>query len=147
MPFTYEFERPSCTVDIIIVNQKFEVLLTKRTGVLGAPGQGEWALPGGFIDPGEEPYEAAQRELAEETGLCEMKLKLFHVRNGQDPRGWIVKCIYYGRIYRDFQPIPNKEVMEFCWESLGLLGNSNHKPLFTDHNQILFDFYHTKVLD
>jgi len=27
-----------------------------------------WQLPGGIIDPDEEPLEAAQRELAEETG-------------------------------------------------------------------------------
>jgi 8-oxo-dGTP pyrophosphatase MutT (NUDIX family) len=44
------------------------VLLTRRASRLRAHG-GQWALPGGRIDPGEEPLAAALRELLEELDL------------------------------------------------------------------------------
>jgi 8-oxo-dGTP pyrophosphatase MutT (NUDIX family) len=44
------------------------VLLTRRAGRLRNHA-GQWALPGGRVDPGEEPVDAARRELREELGL------------------------------------------------------------------------------
>jgi 8-oxo-dGTP pyrophosphatase MutT (NUDIX family) len=44
------------------------LLLTKRAGALRNHA-GQWALPGGRIDAGETPEEAALRELHEEVGL------------------------------------------------------------------------------
>ncbi len=38
-----------------------------------APGY-EWQMPQGGVDPGEEPYAAALRELAEETGVTSVSL-------------------------------------------------------------------------
>jgi ADP-ribose pyrophosphatase YjhB (NUDIX family) len=43
------------------------VLLIKRGR---APGEGLWAIPGGFLDVSETRYAGALRELLEETGLC-----------------------------------------------------------------------------
>ncbi len=52
------------------------ILLVKR----GAPpGKGRWSVPGGLVEVGEAPEEAAVRELAEETGLRGVARGLFGV--------------------------------------------------------------------
>ena len=45
------------------------LILTGRVSGLRSHG-GQWAMPGGRIDPGETPVAAALRELAEEIGLA-----------------------------------------------------------------------------
>ena len=55
------------------------------------PYAGDWALPGGKAEPGEEPHQTAVRELAEETGVVvspeELVLVGRYDRPGRDPRG------------------------------------------------------------
>jgi len=53
------------TVDSIVI-QTGHVLLVKRRS---RPGKGLWALPGGFLNPKERLFEAAIRELREETRI------------------------------------------------------------------------------
>ena len=51
-----------------VPSDRAALLLTRRAAGLRAHA-GQWALPGGRVDPDEDPQAAALRELAEETGL------------------------------------------------------------------------------
>ncbi|WP_110111814.1 NUDIX hydrolase [Bacillus sp. CGMCC 1.16541] len=57
----------------------------------------KWALPGGFVQENESAFEAAQRELEEETGVKGIHLTHFGVydKPGRDPRGWIISSAHY----------------------------------------------------
>jgi 8-oxo-dGTP diphosphatase len=63
-----------------------EVLLRPRAE--GGPLAGAWEFPGGKIEPGEEPLQAAMREMAEETGLSggRWELLLVHAHDYPDRR-------------------------------------------------------------
>lgn len=55
-----------CVVGVVVVNGEGKVLMVKSNRGFT---KGMWNIPGGFIDYGEHPEEAAVREVREETGL------------------------------------------------------------------------------
>lgn len=106
-----DFERPSVTTDIAAFMIRSEendnykrdsesrlcLLLIKR-GV--HPFKGCWALPGGFLKPGETVEECALREITEETNVAPVTLLPVGVYSGpaRDPRGWIISNAFFSVI-------------------------------------------------
>jgi 8-oxo-dGTP diphosphatase len=92
-----EFPAFAVTVDTVILTMssgRLHVLLVRR-GV--APFKGMWAVPGGFKRPTETLDEAAQRELAEETGVDGASLLTQFGAYGdpeRDPRMNVVTVAY-----------------------------------------------------
>ena len=95
-----DYPAVAVTVDVALFairDDELHILLIQR-GV--EPFAGAWALPGGFIQAGEDLDAAAARELAEETGVTEDAIYLEQLRTygspGRDPRMRVVTVAYWG---------------------------------------------------
>ena len=86
------FRNPVLGVDGIVVED--DTILLVRRGQ--EPFQGCWALPGGFVEYGEEVEKTVVRELREETGLSAEVKRLVGVYSapGRDPRGQVVTMVF-----------------------------------------------------
>ncbi len=80
---TTVFFEPKVAV-VVLITQSERVLLVQRAH---DPAKGSWALPAGFVDLDEAPADAAQREVAEETGLEVEITALLDVLHRPDPNG------------------------------------------------------------
>lgn len=88
--------RFALTADAVVLGireAEISLLLVERKN---PPYAGCWALPGGFVEAGEEPLAAAARELCEETGVAGLALWEVGVfgKSGRDPRGPVVSVAH-----------------------------------------------------
>jgi 8-oxo-dGTP diphosphatase len=101
MPYTYEFPRPSVTVDCVVfgldAEHKLKILSIQRNL---EPFKGEWALPGGFVRIDETLEAAARRELQEESGIATDFLEQLYTFGNidRDPRERVITVAYYALV-------------------------------------------------
>jgi 8-oxo-dGTP diphosphatase len=75
-----------------LVEENGRVLLVQRDN---QPFRGMWTLPAGFVDAGEDPAKAAERECLEEAGLLIRTTGLLDVLSGQEhPTGAHIFIVY-----------------------------------------------------
>jgi len=124
---------PSLTVDGIVRNREGKFLLIRRKN---PPFQGQWALPGGFVDVGETVEAACARELKEETGLMVTVQRLTGVYSDprRDPRGHTVGIVF-ACACGDENAVGGDDALEARWLTI-----EEARPLAFDHERILEDF-------
>jgi ADP-ribose pyrophosphatase YjhB (NUDIX family) len=108
--WTVRFSHPrfAVTAGAIVTDSRGRVLLLKHRF---RPGSG-WGLPGGFIEHGEQPWEALRRELREEIGLEVEQLKLFTVRAFKRPKQ--VEIVFMAQALGNPEEL-SFEIQEAAW--------------------------------
>jgi len=124
-------ETPKLMVDVVVPSEEGRILLIRRGS---DPYEGQWALPGGFVEVGETLEDAAAREAEEETGLKMEIVRLVGVYSDpdRDPRGHNVSCAYLARV-REGEPEAATDAAEVAF-----LDPSTVNLAF-DHEKIIAD--------
>ena len=124
------------TVDAVIEDGKGNVVLIKRKY---PPFQGYYALPGGFVEEGENRKQALIREIKEETNLdikIDYKIGIYE-EEGRDPRGRIHSTAFKCTIINDISNLrsgdDSKEVELISKDKLKTM------KLAFDHENIIKD--------
>lgn len=122
MKYTYEWPKADITVDCVLFGfnpeeGRLEVVMIRRGE---DPYHGRWALPGGFIEflKGETAYEAARREMQEETGVTIDYLEQLGTFDSpdRDPRGRVFSVAHYALVRsKDHITKSGSDAMDARW--------------------------------
>ncbi|HEX9005154.1 MAG TPA: NUDIX domain-containing protein [Blastocatellia bacterium] len=138
MSYTYEYPRPSVTVDLVIftiADNDLKVLLIRRAA---EPFKDRWALPGGFVEIDESLETAAARELQEEAGVTDVYLEQLYTfgEPQRDPRGRTISVAYFALTDAAGQRIrAASDATDAQWHSV--FSSRLKAKLAFDHKQIL----------
>jgi 8-oxo-dGTP diphosphatase len=116
-------------VDLVVLTVRddaFQILLVERAN---DPFKGRWALPGGFLQEGEDLLETADRELREETGLTGVDLWQVKAYGhpDRDPRGHIVTISFLAVAPRLPSPNAGTDAANAIWQPVMNLSSGQSK--------------------
>ena len=118
----------------VIADGAGRVLLGRRAR---EPYAGMWEVPGGFVELGEHPADAARREIREELGLDLTLTGLVGIYVARSGRGqWLEVTVYLGEVSGEPHPDPT-EVLECRW----FARDEVPEVMAADHRQRVEDWW------
>ncbi len=118
---------------VVIGDDRERVLLSRRAR---APFAGMWEVPGGFVELGEHPADAARREVREELGLEVALTGLVGEYVARSDRGgWLQITVYAGTAQGEPVPDPT-EVAGWRWWPVAEVPD----PMAGDHRRRVEDW-------
>ncbi len=143
--YCYRYPHPAVTTDAVIftiTEGQLKILLIKRAL---DPYKYSWAIPGGFLELGEDLEECARRELKEETGLDNIFLEQLYTfgKPGRDPRERVITVAYYA-IAPDvnMEPTAASDAAEAAWfpiDQLPQLAFDHDEIIAMAHNRLIYN--------
>ena len=107
------YATPKVDVRAVVGDAAGKILLVRESG------DGRWALPGGWADPGSTPAEMVVREVREETGYEVRATKLLAVLDKRmhehPPHLWYVYKLFFRCELEGGAPRPSLETTEVAW--------------------------------
>ena len=88
----------------VVCNRNGQFLLVRKA-------ESRWALPGGKIEQGELPADAAARELWEETTLVAQSVTYLFQFGGKDN----LHHVFEAKVVNSGASVPQNEISEFRW--------------------------------
>ncbi len=129
------------TVDIVVtavVNTELLVLMVRRAN---PPFEGCLALPGGFVEAGEDLVDAARRELSEETGLNSGAIDVWQIgtfgQPDRDSRGRVVSVSWLAATTGEQRPCPGSDATHATFRPMLALIDERDPQLAFDHIEIV----------
>jgi 8-oxo-dGTP diphosphatase len=130
-----EYRNPLPTTDAIIAGPDGRIVLILRKNEPKG-----WAIPGGFVDYGEEVGAACRREAKEETGLTvELVAQLFTYSDPRrDPRKHTMSTVYACRVKAGAEPKADDDAADARWFEESAIPWDD---LCFDHAEVLRDYF------
>lgn len=127
------YRNPVPTVDVIIYDNEAGIVMVERKNIPYG-----YALPGGFVEEGEQIEIAAKREMLEETSLDVDLSGILGVYSNpnRDPRQHTISVVFVGKAKDKDRLKAGDDAKEAKFYKL----NALPEPIVFDHAQIIEDF-------